>query len=244
MTATALPQSKFPGAIPTLNGRGFMLEALDDFARDFVAAAARAPGESLDMGCAYGVASLAALEQGARMCACDMEPRHLEVLAERASPDHTPRLRTVVGTLPDVQFPPGAFDAILASRVIHFLTGDDIRVVLSAMFAWLKPGGRLFVVADTPYMPGWNQIVPAYETAKARGEPWPGFIPDFAAYRQNNTDSGTGPKFLNTLDPDILARECARAGFAVDRAGFFGLQRLGDASNGREHAGCAARKPV
>ncbi|MDX2143898.1 MAG: methyltransferase domain-containing protein [Rhodospirillaceae bacterium] len=241
---TALPATKFPGAVPTLNGRGFMLEALDDFAQDFVDAAARAPGESLDMGCAYGIATLAALDQGARMCACDMEPRHLEVLAERAPPEQKSRLRTVVGTLPDVQFPPGSFNAILASRVIHFLSGDDIRAVLGAMFTWLVPGGRLFVVADTPYMPGWNQIAPVYESAKAKGDAWPGFIPDFARYRQNNTDSGAGPKFLNTLDAEILARECARAGFAVERAGFFGLQRLGAAANGREHAGCAARRPL
>jgi SAM-dependent methyltransferase len=241
--ATPLPATKFPGAIPTLNGRGFMLEALDDFARGFVDAASRAPGESLDIGCAYGVATLAALDRGARVCACDMEPRHLEVLAARVPADQKPRLRAVVGTLPEVRFSPGAFDAILASRVIHFLAGDDLRAALAAMFGWLAPGGRLFLVADTPYMPGWNDIAPSYEAAKAAGEAWPGFIPDFARYRRNNTDAGTGPAFLNTLDPDILARECARAGFAVDRAEFFGLQRLGAASSGREHAACVARKP-
>ena len=67
--------TRFPGAIPTLNGRGFMLEALDSFADDFVAFASQEEGEVLDIGCAYGVASLAALNAGARVCACDMEPR-------------------------------------------------------------------------------------------------------------------------------------------------------------------------
>jgi hypothetical protein len=53
-----------------------------------------------------------------------------------------------------------------------------------------------------------------------------------------------GPAILNTLDPDILARECTRVGLTVERTSFFGLQRRGDASNGREHAGCPARKPM
>jgi len=237
------PPSQFSGAIPTLNGRGFMLEALDSFALEFVDAAARARGEVLDMGCAYGVATLAALERGAKVCACDMEPRHLEHVVERARPEQRASLRTVVGTMPDVQFEDGAFDAILASRVIHFLTGPEIGSTLAQMYRWLKPGGQLFLVADSPYMPGWNTIVPAYEAAKAAGEPWPGFIPDFSKVTSGRAP-GQGPQFLNTLDPDILARETAKAGFEVVRSAFFGLQRLGADSNGREHAGCAARKPI
>jgi SAM-dependent methyltransferase len=243
VASSQIPASKFSGAVPTLNGRGFMLEALDDFARAFVDTAAHAEGEVLDMGCAYGVATLAALERGARVCACDMEPRHLDVLAERAPAEHRSRLRTVSGTLPDVRFPSSSFDAVLASRVLHFLAGDDLHKALAAMFDWLVPGGRLYLVADTPYMPGWNEIAPAYEAAKAKGEPWPGFIPDFARYSRNNAATAPGPAFLNTLDPDILARECSLTGFQVERASFFGLQRLGTAASGREHAGCVARKP-
>ncbi|MDX2224345.1 MAG: class I SAM-dependent methyltransferase [Rhodospirillaceae bacterium] len=240
---TELPKSRFPGAVPTLNNRGFMLEALDDYAQAFVAAAAATPAEALDVGCAYGVATLAALAAGARVCACDMEPGHLDVLRERTPPDQRARLRTVAGALPGVRFPRASFGAILASRVLHFLDGDDLRAAMADLFDWLAPGGRVFVVADTPYMPGWNAIAPGYETAKAAGAEWPGFIPDFARYTANNAAPGAGPAFLNPLDPDLLARECTRAGFIVERASFFGLQRLGPAASGREHAGCAARKP-
>ena len=239
----ALPETKLPGAIPTLNGRGFMLEALDGFATEFVYVASRTGTEALDIGCAYGAATLAALERGARVCACDMEPEHLSLVVDRAKPEHRSRLRTVVGVLPDVRFEDGAFGAILASRVLHFLTGPDIGTTLRQMHDWLTPGGQLFLVADTPYMPGWSAIVPAYEAAKASGDAWPGFIPDFSLFSANRSAEMPGPKFLNTLDPDILARESQNAGFEVLRASFFGLQRLGSASNGREHAGCVARKP-
>jgi len=239
-----LPATTMSGAVPTLNGRGFMLEALDGYASEFIALAKDAPGEVLDIGCAYGVASLAALAAGARVCACDMEQRHLDVLLARTPPEQRDRLRTVKGVLPGVGFASQSFQAILASRVIHFLTGDEIRVTLLQMFEWLAPGGRIVLVVDTPYMPGWNAIVPAYEASKAAGEDWPGFIPDFSIYRTVRGDGAPGPAYLNTLDPDILARECERAGFTVERTGFFGLQRLGAAASGKEHAGCVARKPA
>lgn len=242
MTAS-LPATNLPGAIPTLNARGFMLEALDEYAQAFIDAAAAGPGESLDIGCAYGVATLAALDRGARMCACDMEPRHVELVVERTPPEQRARLRTVVGLLPGVQFPAASFDAILASRVIHFLSGEEIRTAMAAMRDWLRPGGHLFLVVDTPYMPSWSAIVPRYEAAKAAGEPWPGYIPDFTRFTGNRPDVTPGPEFLNSLDPDLLARECAVAGLVVERAGWFGMQRLGAASCGREHAGCIARRP-
>jgi SAM-dependent methyltransferase len=235
----ALPATTLPGAIPTLNGTGFMLEALDDYAREFIAFAANAPGEVLDIGCAYGVATLAALAAGARVCACDMEPKHLELVRERTPPEQRARLRTVPGAMPDVQFPPNSFDAILASRVLHFLEGPDVSRTIAAMHAWLRPGGRVYLVADTPYMPQWSRIVPGYEAAKARGEPWPGRIADFSQFM---SPGARGPAFLNTLDPDLFTRECAAAGFEVLRSGFFGMERLGATSNGREHAGCVARK--
>ncbi len=239
----ALPATHMPGAIPTLNSRGFMLEALDDYAKDFVEFAAKSATEVLDVGCAYGVATLAALDRGAKVCACDMEPQHLNILTERAKPEQKSALRTVVGVLPDVKFGKESFNAVLASRVIHFLTGDDIRITLKSMYDWLMPGGHLFLVVDTPYMPGWDSIVPGYEAKKAAGELWPGFIPDFSSVRKPDPSAPPAPEFLNTLDPDILARECTHAGFEVKRSSYFGLQRLGKDSNGREHAGCVAVKP-
>jgi SAM-dependent methyltransferase len=240
-----LPPTHLPGAIPTLNETGFMLEALDQFAGQFVRDAATDGGEVLDIGCAYGVATLAALERGARVCACDMEPRHLELLEQRTPATDRARLRTVQGILPGVQFPPESFTAILASRVLHFLAGPELRSALASMRDWLKPGGVLYVVADTPYMPVWQSFVAEYEAAKARGAPWPGMITDFSRYWATRPDGTVqrGPAFLNTLDPDILARECIAAGLQVERAGFFAMDRLGAEAQGREHAGCIARKP-
>ena len=241
MMNASLPATDLPGAIPTLNGTGFMLEALDDYALSFVDAAAQAPGEVLDIGCAYGVATLAALERGARVCASDLEPAHLALLEQRVPPARRASLRTRVGALPDIDFPPCSFAAILASRVLHFLDGEALPRAVAAFARWLQPGGCVFLVADTPYMPSWSDIVPQYEAAKHAGARWPGYIADFRRYTAKRAD-GLGPPFLNTLDPDLLARECAAASLHVERADWFGMQRLGTASSGREHAGCVARR--
>ena len=170
-----------------------------------------------------------------------MDAQHLQLLRECVPEAQRPRLSTVVGTLPQVAFPAGSFGAILASRVLHFLAGDEMGIALRRMHDWLLPGGQLYLVADSPYMPSWLANMATYKVARDRGEPWPGLIADFGPYRQ---PGATGPAFLNTLDPDTLARECRNVGLQVLKSDWFSMHRLGGDSNGREHAACIARRPV
>ncbi|NND55297.1 MAG: class I SAM-dependent methyltransferase [Gammaproteobacteria bacterium] len=240
-----LPESPVAGLIPTLNKTGWMTEALDDYSRDFAEYAGKigADGdESLDIGCAYGVATLAALAQGARICACDIEPQHLAILDQRVAPEDRSRYRSTTGTLPDVDFPPASFGAILAARVLHFLDGPQIETTAGKMFEWLRPGGRVYLVADTPYTGPWYVHAERYEQRKADGDPWPGFCDDYAALLPENTDPEGHPDFINPLDPDILERVCSAAGFNIIRAGFLSSSTPG--ARGNEHAGVIAEKPA
>lgn len=239
-----LPASPVPGLIPTLNKTGWMTEAMDDYSLAFTRFAGErgaAGEESLDIGCAYGIATLAAIEAGARICACDIEPRHLEILAARVPAAHADRLRTVTGAMPDVDFPPGSFGAILASRVLHFLDGAQIEATLAKMADWLLPGGQLFLVADTPYTGPWYVHAERYEQRKAAGDPWPGFCDDYAALLPAGTDPEGHPAFINPLDPDILERVCRAAGLDIMRAEL--LSASTPRAHGREHAGVIAAKP-
>jgi SAM-dependent methyltransferase len=231
------PRPFIPGLVPTLNHRGFMSEWLDPFSARFAQHAALCRAPVLDMGCAYGIATRAALEAGATVHACDMDARHVAILAAETPPGLRARLTTSVGTLPDVDFAADAFDAILCSRVLHFLTGAEIRATLAKMRHWLRPGGRLFLVADTPYSGFWSAGASAYEQRKAAGEEWPGFIADIGAFMKDGRVPEGMLAWLNPLDPDLLARECARAGLVVEEAAFTG--RAGDAA-GRHHAGAVA----
>ena len=234
-----MPEPFMEGLIPTMNHRGFMSETTDSYSRKFANYAGSIDAEALDIGCAYGVATLAALENGARVVACDMDAGHIEVLEGRVPPHRRSQLRTSVGALPDVSFPAQAFGAILCSRVLHFMLGDEIRRSVQVMADWLRPGGKLFLVADTPYTGFWQSVAPEYERRKTAGEEWPGFIADVAPLLGGKLAKGFLP-YLNPLDPDLLVRECQRAGLAIEKSGYTG--HGADNDEGNQHAGAIAVK--
>lgn len=236
-----LPPSTVPGLIPTLNNTGWMTETLDDYSRAFTGYAGTIGGECLDIGCAYGVATLPALANGARVLACDLEPRHLEILAERVPERDRPRFRSQAASMPDTDFPAASFGAILCARALHFLRGSDIQITVRKMFDWLVPGGQVFLIVDTPYVGPWWKLAPEYERRKREGCPWPGFVSDYAALLPAGTDASRHPSFVHPLDPDILCRVLREAGFDVLQAKF--LRGGGQRPTGREHAGAIARKP-
>ena len=229
--------------VPTLNGTGFMFEVRDHYADEWIARAAGIADPVLEIGCAYGVATIPALAAGARVVACDMEPRHLEILESRVTPAQRARLTCVTGALPDIEFEPAQFGAILCSRVLHFLSGEAIDIAVAKMAAWLKPGGRLYVVADTPYGI-WRNFIPVFEQRKREGARWPGMMVGLHNWLptpglNKHIDK---PAFMNLLDPELLARICSEAGLRVERATFIDrsdFQGLG-ALDGRENAGVVA----
>jgi len=221
-----------------MNNTGWMTLALDEVSTEFTRFAGSIDAEVLDVGCAYGIATLAALERGARVCACDIERRHLDVLARRVDPDVRERVRFIEGSLPDCDFAPGSFGAVLASRVLHFLSGADVAQTVRKMHTWLKPGGRLFLVVDSPYTGPWRTLSDDYERRKAAGDAWPGFVANYAQFLPTGQDPSQHPRFINPMDPDILTRVCADAGFEVLEARF--LSSATKHATGRDHAGVVA----
>lgn len=232
---------------PTLNGTGFMFEVLDEFADDFIQYASSISDPVLEVGCAYGVVTLAALEGGARIVACDLDQGHLDEVWREAPDSQRDRLECVQGALPAIDFAPGRFGAVLCSRVLHFLDGSAVDASVRNMFRWLKPGGRLYLIVDTPYGI-WRRFIPVFEARRARGDRWPGLMVALENYLPNAPVCRpiNGPPFMNLMDPDLLRRVCEEAGFRVERASFIdrsdfaGLGRM----DGRENAGILAIKPA
>lgn len=223
-----------------------MFRILDEFADDFIQFAGQTDGEVLDVGCAFGVATIAALEAGGHVTACDLDPRHLKILTENTPEALRSRLTCVTGQLPDIDLPGESYDAILCSRVLHFLDGSAIDASVRNMFRWLKPGGRLTLVADTPYGI-WRKLIPIFQARRERGDRWPGLmigLENYAPYAPQDR-AMEAPPFMNLLDPELLARTCTEAGFEVERASFIdrsdfrGLGRM----DGRENAGVRAVRP-
>ena len=235
------PEKWMEGMVPTMNQRGFMVEDMDAYSQRFVELAVASGGSNLDMGCAYGVATRPVLEQGGRVTACDMEQGHLDVLAAETPAEQSERLTTIVGELPGVDFEPESFDTILCSRVLHFLKGADISVSVSKMASWLKTGGHLVLVGDSPYTGFWSASAPEYERRKAEGDPWPGWIADVTELLPSGQLPDGMLPYLNPLDPDILIRECEAAGLEVLSAGFTGRDTKD--TKGNQHAGIVAQRP-
>ena len=124
--------------------------------------------------------------------------------------------------------------------MLHFLDGPQIETTVAKMHEWLQPGGRLYIVADTPYTGPWYIHADAYEQKKAAGDPWPGFCDDYAGLLPPGTDPEGHPDFINPLDPDILTRVCSAAGFNVIKAEILSASTPG--ARGNEHAGIVAEK--
>ena len=233
------------GMEPTLNGTGFMFKNLDEYGEDFIQFAGQTEDRVLDLGCAYGVVTIAALEAGGTVTACDLDQRHLDILLEKTPEKFHPRLERVTGRLPNIDFEPESFSAIICSRVLHFLDGSAIDASVRNMHNWLKPGGRLYLIADTPYGI-WRKLIPIFEEKKRSGERWPGLmigLENYLPYARSNR-SMDGPPFMNLLDPEILERICVEAGFKVQRSSYIDRADFGELGrmDGRENAGILAHK--
>ncbi len=240
------PEGWVDGMVPTMNGTGFMFERIDAYAEEFIEYSGSIDDEVLDMGCAYGVASISALQAGAKVRACDLDERHIEILESRVPKELRANLTCQQAQLPDVDLPADHFGAIFCSRVFHFLSGDDIDASTRNMFRWMKPGGKLYIVADTPYGI-WRNFIPTWEANYEKGERWPGWMEpaiDFLPY--SSSGKSKHPPFMNLQDPDLLARTCTEAGFNVQRATFIARPDFSEKGrmDGRENCGVLAIKPA
>jgi SAM-dependent methyltransferase len=241
------PSWNIPGLRPTLNGTGFMFEVLDEYAEDFISFAGQADEKVMDLGCAFGITSIRALEAGGHVTACDMDQGHLDAVLENTPEERRQNLECVLGHLPDVDFPPESFTGIFCSRVLHFLDGSAVDESVRKMYSWLKPGGRLYLVADTPYGI-WRKFIPVFEAKREHGERWPGIMIGLENYLPVTPKGRSidGPPFMNLLDPELLTRICTEAGFTVNRASFIDRSDFGGRGrmDGRENAGILALKPA
>ena len=235
------PKAYIPGLIPCLNGRGFMEQDLNNISKSFVEESSELEGLSLDVGCAYGIASIAALKKGSKVLASDMDQAHLDILLKETPEELKDNLTTKLGTLPNIDFKNESFIAIHCSRCLHFLTPNELIETLRNMYNWIQPGGRIYLITDTCYSGPWKNYLPEFEKKLEAGDPFPGFI-------ENVLDCLPIPRLpkgmtphMNCLDPDTLSRECKSAGFKIITSKYFGPSRA-SSNYGKDHAGIIAIK--
>jgi len=239
-----MPEADASGFVKTLNSMGFMTNYMDEFSQEFVEFAAKSEGPVLDIGAAYGNITLPALKLGANVISNDIDSRHLEIIADQArAKGVAERLKLLPGAFPDdLAIKPESLDAAIACRVFHFFNGSQIESGIKTVASWLKPGGKFFLVAETPYVGGVKHFIPLYEERIKEGARWPGYVEDFMAI-----DPVRGkdlPKSMHLLDETVLTRAFSDAGLIIERAHKFGRPLFPEnlKLDGRESVGIVGRK--
>lgn len=223
---------------------GFTTGPCDPISQQFIEhakASVSRGGKVLEIGAAFGSATLEALATGATVYCNDINPENLAVvrrrflensthLSESASGDDS-QLILLPGALPEElqSLPENSFEAILICRVLHFFTGKKIEESLHLLSKLLTPGGKIYVVCETPYQKNWQKFIPEFNNRVARNEEWPGEITNPAAYEQEGRVSSL-PKIVHWMTKEIIERCLSRANLTVECAGY--INRAGQFPTG------------
>ncbi len=229
--------------VPTVNSMGWSTTVLNEVSTLFVEECRMRQGTVLDIGAGLGVATLAALETGARVIANDADMGQLESIGARSG-EARERLRLAKGRFPyKFKLDKASLEAVHASHVFHFLTGRQLEIGAASLHWWLKPGGRVFAVAATPYFGPFANFAAEYEARVGRGEAWPGWVENTRSITEHRLMSQV-PKSIHLLDDRVLASVFERAGFEVEHCWMFRRHDLPASVHydGRESVGLVARK--
>lgn len=238
---------------------GFTTTPCDPYSQKFIEYATslvKSNGRVLEIGAAFGAASLPILAKGVTVFCNDIEPQNLAVIRKRYLQHNnkqdyvtgdSEKLILVPGAFPDelLALPKESFDAILVCRVLHFFTGDKIEQALKKMANLLKSGGKLFIVCETPFLKNWQRFVPEYEKRVAKKIEWPGEITNPSEFESSGR-SASLPTFVHWITKDILDRSLLRANLFeieqstyIDRQGQFPDDLI---LSGKESVGAVAIK--
>jgi ubiquinone/menaquinone biosynthesis C-methylase UbiE len=230
---------------PTQNQRGFTYQ-LTHVAQAFIDFAAQATLPVVDIGAAYGVATLPLLEKGASVVAIDLSQDHLDQLSVNVAEADRERLTLLNGRFPDITLPTTPVAAVYLSQVLPFLTPDEVREGARVLYNWLAPKGKVFVVSFTPYLAHVADYIPVYEEKKAAGLPFAGFVDDLSRYCSDDYVKSQLPNQINHVDEDDLRQSFTDAGFAIERLATFGDENddlpSGIKFDNRERVGMIALK--
>jgi polyketide synthase PksL len=233
--------------IPTRNQTGWASNQLNEVSELFVSYCREVTLPVLDIGAAFGIATLAALEAGtATVIANDLEPSHLAEIANAVPAAQASRLVLLPGRFPrHLRFAGDSLGAVHASNVLHFLTGPQMEQGLASIAYWLAPGGKLFIQASTPWQQPFREFVPVFQARRRAGVMWPGWLEDTREY-STHRKLGQIPASLHLLDDVTLRRACEAAGLEVEDAWLYRRRDLPASLflDGRECCGLIARKPA
>lgn len=228
----------------TLNNTGYMFENLTAYGKEFIEFCSTVDSPVLDIGAAYGVATLPALEKGAYVIANDIDHNHLVLLKSRVPETYHQNLELRGGKFPtEIDFPENSLSAILIANVWHFLSGEEMIQAIELMYSWLKPGGKVFIITATPYAKVIKDFILIFHERKIQGEQWPGEIEDISIY--NHPRLADLPKFMHFMDDEVIHGLFCNSSFLIEKVEFIARPDLPLEMqlDGRETVGIIVVKP-
>lgn len=230
----------------TQNKKGFTYK-LSFIGEQFVTFSSFPHKKVMDVGAAFGVATLPILEKGAKVIAVDIEKTHLESIEEKAqSKGLSDNLQTICQKIQDIVIPDNSLDAIYISQVLPFLTGQEIEDTITKIKKWLKPQGKLFIVSFTPYIEHSISYAPVFEEKRKNKEKWPGYIKDLKKYSTGNPIANHLPPSIHHIDEKDLAMALFNHNFMIEHLSYFGDEAndlpYGIKYDGRERIGVVAKR--
>lgn len=229
----------------TQNRKGFTY-SLTRYGKSFVQFAAETAYPVMDIGAAFGVATLPALEKGAEVIAVDLDFNHLNSILLNCPPDKLNRLSVLNLRFPDFDMPPGSIGAAYLSQILPFLNGEEIETGIKKIYDWLAPGGKIFIVSFSPYLQHCESYIPIYEEKLRLGQKWAGYIDNLPRYSYGNAIAANLPEQINHVDTCDVERVLKETGFVVENVEFFGDENNdlpdGIKYDGRERVGAIAAK--
>jgi len=169
----------------TLNGTGYIFFVITPVGHSFIKNEAHPDKSVLEIGCGYNNIVIEALQKGVgSYTANDISEEHLKILRARVNQFFGQNALTKLKHLhfltakAPTELPVAIeqYDAILADKVIHFMTPDEITQFISWSKKALKKEGKLYVVTASPYSKTYKKMLPQYLENLARGDKFPGHI--------------------------------------------------------------------
>ncbi len=239
------PDAWVKGMLKTVNKMGITTLELAPPAQDFVDYAYHCEYPIVDIGCGYGVSSLAALKTGAKVIAIDLAVEHLEVLQKNTPEALKNNLTVQVSSFPEAfDFPDSSISAVHASMILHFLSGEQILDGLKKIYASLKPGGKLFIANMTPYLGLYDHaaLSQEYNNRLAKGEKWPGYI-DQIRFAKESWKKQL-PPYAYFFKIEDAVKLVSQVGFEIEKVYYYSLKNIPDEykTNGKEYIGLTAIK--
>eukprot|EP00730_Choanoeca_flexa_P008768 TRINITY_DN12534_c2_g10_i1.p1 TRINITY_DN12534_c2_g10~~TRINITY_DN12534_c2_g10_i1.p1 ORF type:complete len:419 (+),score=71.69 TRINITY_DN12534_c2_g10_i1:55-1311(+) len=231
--------------LKTESGYGLMLGQPSRLMRAWLEAVStdNSPLPTLELGAAYGVATLPALLLQKHVIANDRDAKQLQQLRSHWHAlefDAADRLTTLHGAVPSslMALKAHSVSHVLASNIIHFLTPDELTTCFRELHRIMRPGAKLFLEADSPYIAGLGPLYTAYKWRRWLKLSYPGSFRFGWLLRFLAPDYFSGVRHYHLLDTGVLLNVLLDAGFHVETADYWPVEQGQDVgstvNDGRE----------